>query len=85
MTVVGWEETLPAWRLWERIGNQWRVGAGGATALDYNPLFHVLDRMGLDDEEYDELFDCIRIIESEVLDVWAEQREADQEAAKLRR
>ena len=83
--MVGWEETLPVWRVWERVSSQWRVGAGGATALDYNPLFHVLDRMGLDDAEYDELFDCIRVIESEVLCVWAEQREAEEETANRRR
>lgn len=80
--VVGWEETIPAWRLWDRIGTQWRTGAGGAVALDYLPLFHVLDRMGLDQDEYEDLFDSIRCIESEVLTVWAEIREAEAEAAK---
>lgn len=82
--MVGWEETLPVWRVWERVSNQWRVGAGGATALDYNPLFHVLDRMGLDDADYNELFDCIRVIESEVLCIWDEQREAEQAANRRR-
>lgn len=85
ITVIAWDETRPAWRLWDRIGNQWRVGACGAVALDYNPLFHALDRMRLEDDEYEELFDSIRIIEAEVLEVWQEQREAREEEAKRQR
>lgn len=71
--------------MWDRIGNQWRVGADGAIALDYNPLFHVLDRMSLDEKEYDEMFDCIRVIEAEALTVWSEQRAARYENAKRSR
>lgn len=85
VTVIGWEETLPAWDVWERIGNQWRSGAGGAYAIDYSVLFQVLDRMDLDRGDYDELFNEIRCIEAEVLQVLAEQREADEEAARRKR
>lgn len=85
MTVIAWEETWPIWQLWDRIGNQWRVGVGGATALDYNPMFTLLERMELEQEDYDSLFDGIRSIEAEVLSIWAEQREEAQEEARRRK
>lgn len=77
VTVNAWPETAPAWDLWSRIGNQWRVGAGGAVALDYNVLFHLLDRMELSKEDYDDLFEAVRVIEYERLEVWEEQREKE--------
>lgn len=75
VTVNAWPDTIPAWELWDRVGNQWRMGHGGAFALDYNTVFYLLDRMGLAQEEQNVLFDSIRTIEAEVLEIWDEERE----------
>lgn len=85
VTVVAWVDTLPAWNLWAQVGNQWRMGMGGAFALDYNVLFSCMERLCLAQEDYDDLFEDIRIIESEVLEVWAEERERADEEAKRRK
>lgn len=74
--VLLWPETEPAWALWGKVRNQWRAGAGGAYALDYNVLFYVLERMGLSAEDHDDLFSSVQVIEAEILTVWQEEQEA---------
>lgn len=82
VTVIALPETEPIWGLWDRIGNQWRISpAGGAIALDYGPLLHMLDRMDLDEADHDYMFNCIRCIESEVLEIWSEMADAEREKA----
>lgn len=48
-----------------------RVAAGmdgvAYLGLDYNPIHHDLDRMGLAPEDYDDLMGSIRVIEGEAL------------------
>ena len=39
----------------------------GPTGLDYGVLFHRMDRLALPTDEYEQLFDDIRVIESEAL------------------
>ena len=53
---------------------------GGPIALDYTVIFHLLDRMDLSKDDYDQLFDAVRVIESEQLAIWSEQREKEQGA-----
>jgi len=64
-----WPENEKAISLFSSVSTQWRIGMGGPTGLDYNVLFHLLDRMRLTDTEYDQLFDDVRIIESEALTI----------------
>lgn len=64
-----WPENHRAINLFTSISTQWRVGAGGPTGLDYNVLFTRMARMGLSDEQYEQLFDDIRVIESEALHI----------------
>ena len=42
-------------------------GMGGAMGFDYNVYFARMERMKLSDQEYDWLFDDIRLIESEAI------------------
>jgi hypothetical protein len=58
-----WPENEQAWRLFSFVGTQWRVGMGGATGLDYGPLYHKMDRMGLAPDEYERLEGEIQIME----------------------
>ena len=62
-----WIENVPAFNFFASLANQWRVGGGGAYALDYNVVFHELDRMGLEKSEYDELMEDIRVMEAAAL------------------
>jgi hypothetical protein len=45
------------------------VGAAGCTGLDYSPFFLRMDRMRLHPDDYEILFDDIRIIEAEALSI----------------
>lgn len=49
------------------MGTQWRVGAGGATGLDYNVLYRKMDRMVLTPEQYDDLEQDVGIMEDQAL------------------
>jgi hypothetical protein len=55
------------------MGTQWRVGAGGATGLDHNVLLRRIDRMKLADEEYDQLYEDVCVMEQEALDTMNEK------------
>lgn len=58
-----WLENVPAFNFFVGLANQWRVGGAGAYALDYNVVFHELDRMGLGRDEYDDLLEDVRVME----------------------
>jgi len=47
---------------------QWRVGMNGATGLDFGvlPTIPAIRRIK-DDDEYDDVFECLRIMESAAL------------------
>ena len=62
-----WPETLPVYNLFASICTQWRVSAGGATGLDYNVLYHKMDRMKLSAEAYDFLESDIQVMEGAAL------------------
>jgi hypothetical protein len=65
-----WPENWPAFQLLASIGRQWRTGGmGGFIALDYNVLFHRMDRMKLADDEYEQLFRDVQVMESAALKV----------------
>lgn len=63
-----WPDTLPAYNLFCRLSTQWRTGGmGGATGLDYNVLYHQMDRMKLAPDEFDLLEFDIQVMESAAL------------------
>lgn len=63
-----WPENVAAINLFCSISSQFRNGPGGPTGLDYNVVFHELDRAKLPPDEYDDLLWCIRAIEHAALD-----------------
>ena len=63
-----WSENLPAFNLFVSVANQWRAGGAGPYALDYNVVLRIMDRMELDRDEYDRLFEDIRTMEAAALD-----------------
>lgn len=71
-----WPENEQAVNVFLTLGTQWRFsGAGGPVGLDYNVLFTRLNRMPLADAAYEELFEDIRILESEALKVMTERHQ----------
>jgi hypothetical protein len=58
-----WPENWRAFDLFHSLQTQWRVGMSGPTGLDYNTLFHKMDRMRLEPDEYAELESDIRTME----------------------
>lgn len=62
-----WEDNWPAIHLFTQVSTQWRTGASGPVGLDYNVVFHVLDRKALAPDDYDDMMGSIRIIEGEAL------------------
>lgn len=62
-----WPENWPAIDLFTKLHTQWRIGVNGPIGLDYNVVLHELDRRGLNCDDYDDLFGCIREIEQAAL------------------
>ena len=50
-----------------QLGTQWRVGMGGPTGLAYEAVYGLLDRKGLDGNDWWQMFDDIRLLEREAL------------------
>lgn len=64
-----WPENWPAWKLFGELSTQWlRAGMDGAACgLNYSILFARLERMRLDEQRYESLFNDIRHMEREAL------------------
>ena len=66
-------EVLPdneqAFLIFCSISTQWRTTGHGYTGLDYNVLFHKLDRLNLSDDEYQQLENDVGMLESAALKV----------------
>lgn len=62
-----WPENWPALRLFLDFRTQWRTGFNGPVGLDYGVIQHELDRRKLSPDEYDDLMDCMRVIEQAAL------------------
>ena len=62
-----WPENMPAINLFNTVSSQWRIGMNGPTGLDYNVLFVRMERMKLSEQDYEWLFDDIRVIEAAAL------------------
>jgi Phage related hypothetical protein (DUF1799) len=67
-----WPENWGTFVLFSRIRTQWRVGFAGPTGLDYGVLFTLIDRMGLDADKSDQLFEDIRVMEQAALSAMQE-------------
>jgi hypothetical protein len=69
MTAELWPENWSAWRVFCDISGQWRLAANGQPfALDYGPLFTRMDRLNLSADEWEDLFQDIRVLEAAALE-----------------
>lgn len=68
-----WPDNWDAVILFQRMGRQWRTGMNGATGLDFNVLFRMMDRMNLTPSRYDELEYEITVLEGAALEAMHEK------------
>lgn len=69
-----WPENWPAWSLFCQVSTQWRVGMSGPTGLDYSAVYPLLDRAAKDQQEWDEMFSDIQVMEGAALKQMSENR-----------
>ncbi|MCX8018550.1 MAG: DUF1799 domain-containing protein [Rhodocyclaceae bacterium] len=80
-----WPDNVLTWQCWQGVQTQWRVGMVGATGLDYAGVLAYLQVQGLSPDQRRDVFAGIQACESAMLEVLAEQREREQQAASLPR
>lgn len=64
-----------AFYVFESMATQWRIGMAGATGLDYAAMPVVMDMVGVARKRRPEVFESVRIMETEALATMAENRE----------
>jgi hypothetical protein len=58
-----WPENWRVFQLFASLSTQWFAGIGGSSGLRYETLYPLLDRAAASPEEWDELFDDVRVME----------------------
>lgn len=67
-----WPDAWPAFRLFDAMGTQWRLGQGGASGLDYTAIPVTTAMLGIKRRDLIEIFPDLRVMEVEALAVMAE-------------
>lgn len=64
-----WPENWLPFQIFSRVSTQWRVGAGGPTGLDYQPVRWVMEGLGITKAKKQiEVLQSIRILEVSALE-----------------
>ena len=66
-TIEVWPENWLPFQVFSGSATQWRVGAGGATGLDYLAVDWVMGMLKVPEEDRLDVFHAVRILESEAL------------------
>ncbi|WP_052729421.1 DUF1799 domain-containing protein [Chromobacterium vaccinii] len=61
------EDAVPAWRVWQGMQTQWRVGPAGPFGLDYAALPVVEQRLGIEETQRAAIFGHLQEMEREAL------------------
>ena len=69
-----WPDVWPAFRLFEALGTQWRLGPGGPSGLDYTAIPCTAKMIGIKRKDLKDVFPDLRIMENEALAVMVELR-----------
>ncbi|NIE72994.1 hypothetical protein F3J45_00750 [Pantoea sp. Ap-967] len=70
-----WPDAWTAFRLFDALGTQWRVGQGGASGLDYTAIPATASMLGIKRRDLTDIFPDLRVMEVEALAVMAESME----------
>jgi hypothetical protein len=68
-----WPENWLPLQVFVAMATQWRTGVAGATGLDYAVLPLVMRWQGVPRADQPEVFDAVRVMESEALRLLAEK------------
>lgn len=68
-----WPENWTSFTLFCSLQTQWRVGMGGATGLDYQALYPLLDKQAKTESEWYSLFEDVRVCERVALSTMNEK------------
>lgn len=60
-----WPENWVPFKVFNKVSTQWRVGAVGATGLDYSVVYSTMDRMKI--KKQLAVLDAIRVMEASAL------------------
>lgn len=63
-----WPENARAFAVFSRAATQWRVSMSGPVGLDYRAIYPLIDRAATDAQDWEELFDDVRVMEREAID-----------------
>lgn len=69
-----WPCNVQAFRTWQSLQTQWRVGMGGRTGLDYTAVLAYL-RATIKPKDRADMFNSLQAMEFAALDEWAQQRD----------
>ncbi|MBX8534531.1 DUF1799 domain-containing protein [Pseudomonas cichorii] len=69
-----WPDVWSAFRLFEALSTQWRVGMGGASGLDYSVVPFTAQMLSIHRRDLPGIFPDLRVMEVEALAVMAENR-----------
>lgn len=65
-----WPENWPALQMFQRIGTRWNFGAmGGVSGIHWEAVYPLMDRLGLNANEWDALLGDLEIMEHAALEV----------------
>ena len=70
-----WPENAQAIYLFIQLLTKKKKGIRRPNGIDYAAAYPLLDRKATDPDEWDQLFDDLRVMESAALDAMADQRE----------
>jgi hypothetical protein len=70
-----WPDNVPTFNIWQRLQTQWRVGAGGATGLDYTACVAYMREVArVKKQDFRELFMQLQSMENATLAEWKAQQ-----------
>lgn len=70
-----WPDAWSAFRLFDAMGTQWRVGPGGPSGLDYTAILSTAAMLGIRRRDLTDIFPDLRVMEVEAMAVMAESME----------
>lgn len=68
-----WQENETSFALFASLQTQWRIGMGGPTGLDYSAVPVVMELYSVPEKDRRQVFDDVRVMESEALKVFNEK------------
>lgn len=69
-----WPANMESVEYFVLLGDQWRVGPGGASGMDYSVFFELARRRGMRDEDFERIFGDLRVMVDEAMRTMQDHR-----------